>query len=781
MVAAIRGDFVTIDMKEQEAEQKRIDQVIAEINRQISDTEKALAKAHRESRAVQRNFAENTSFNPYEVDDIAESRAQTEQQRRLVAQATTNEDILKRQLRTLKRLAKSPYFGRIDIQDPGEKHTESLYIGTASLMNRDKTDFLIYDWRAPISAIYYNGVLGNVEYQTPSGMQHTKLVRKRQFTIVDGQIKNVFDTSETIGDEMLKQALGAQNDTQMHNIVATIQRQQNTIIRDTKSDLLLVQGVAGSGKTSAILQRIAYLLYHSRQTLNANQIVLFSPNQLFSSYISEVLPSLGERNMRQVTLEGFLARRFEGLEVENLFERYEQRHQEAVGTPHPVADFLESAQVIQALDQYVANLPSDRLAFSSINFRGEVFFSADHIRQLYRQLPTAMSTPQRLVILKNHLIRETQRQASELADSEWIQSALENLDLQQLRRLYGRHHPDDFRTEPARQHYLGRRLAKRRLRVVADAIYNNYFIDFTIQYRDFLSQVQWPAAVTEQTRQQVLRDYDGQLELHQLALMHAATLMYLRDRLAGTGQNNAMQHVFIDEGQDYSPAMLIYLRHAFPKAHFTILGDSEQALFRKLQSPETALAEMSKILEARHPTLIRLRRSYRSTTEITNFAKALLPDGDQIIPFARHGSKPQLIIRYDQAAASEALLATVREQSQHFRTVAIITQTRDFAKRIYQLIRRHCGCHLLTSKDRQLPTGILILPLYLAKGLEFDCVIAADIAQSTIGGQEAIGPLYTTATRAMHKLVMIASGQVSSAVNHLASEQVEIEHQLLNK
>lgn len=185
-----------------------------------------------------------------------------EQQRRLVNQAVENETILKRQLHTLKQLQQSPYFGRIDIQDPGEKQSDSLYIGTASLMNEDETDFLVYDWRAPISAVYYNGTLGPCTYDTPSGTRRTTLVKKRQFTIQNGKITHMFDTNELVGDEMLQQALSEHDDRQMHNIVATIQHEQNDIIRDTKSDLLLVQGVAGSGKTSAILQRIAYLLYH---------------------------------------------------------------------------------------------------------------------------------------------------------------------------------------------------------------------------------------------------------------------------------------------------------------------------------------------------------------------------------------------------------------------------------------------------------------------------------------------------------------------------------------
>ena len=180
---------------ERQAEQARVDAVIAAIEDQITRTKAALAKAHAETRAVEKNYGANTSINRYEIDDIAESRAEIEQQRRLLFQASENEEILKRQLATLQELKKSPYFGRIDILDPGEREPESLYIGVASLMNSDKTDFLIYDWRAPISGVYYNGTLGTVTYPTPNGPQTTKLVKKRQFTIVDGQITNMFDTN----------------------------------------------------------------------------------------------------------------------------------------------------------------------------------------------------------------------------------------------------------------------------------------------------------------------------------------------------------------------------------------------------------------------------------------------------------------------------------------------------------------------------------------------------------------------------------------------------------
>lgn len=760
-------------------EQQRVDLVMKQIDKQIAETKKALADAHKETRAVEKNYSENASINRYEIDDIAESRAMIEQQRQLVSRAAESETILRRQLKTLQNLKRTPYFGRIDIQDPGKNKPETLYIGTASLMNDDKTAFLIYDWRAPISGVYYNGTLGEVRYETPNGIRETVLIKKRQFTIKDGQIVNMFDTNETVGDELLQAALGEQNDQYMHNIVATIQQEQNDIIRDTHSDLLLVQGVAGSGKTSAVLQRIAYLLYHSRTALNADQIVLFSPNRLFSHYISQVLPSLGERNMRQVTMSGFIRRRFEGLQVENIFERYEKR-QRASKQDRRIANFLESQTAMNDIHRYASHLMDEQLQFSNITFEGRVFFTAEHIQELYQEQPNAMKAANRMVQLKNKLIRELQRRVKEEAKKDWVAKELDSLDTQQLHNLYGKKTIDDFRDEDEQYAYLAYRWAKRRLRIVADAIYNDYFIDVYSQYANWLRQLSLPKEIHQEEWQRMIANYSNELEMHRLEMMHAAPLMYLRDLLMGTGQNHSFKYVFVDEMQDYSVAMMIYLRHAFPGAKFTVLGDSEQALFKPLELPEQLLERLSKTLVAKHPNLISLRRSYRSTKEITDFAKALLPDGDRIMSFTRHGQRPALLVRSSVNAVEQALQDSVEKYYEQYETVAVLTKNQEQAQQAYRQLRRQfSNVHLLDMNDTELPSGILVLPVYLAKGLEFDSVIAYDVSQANLKGTDEIGILYTMATRAMHDLTMISNGQVSTAINEKASRQLTIEHELI--
>lgn len=386
-----------MENNEKKTEQLRVDKVVEKIDKKIISADDELNRAHAETKKVQQTYSDNTSVNYFEVDDRIETSAELQQQRGLVSRLTENESILKNQLSTLKDLKKSPYFGRIDIQDEDEDETEKLYIGIASFENEDG-EFLVYDWRAPISSVYYNGTLGEVAYDTPMGQQQTNLKKKRQFQIVDGQIRNMFDTNETVGDEMLQSALGEQNDEYMQNIVATIQHEQNDIIRDTRSNLLVVQGVAGSGKTSAILQRIAFLLYHSRDTLEADQIILFSPNKLFSHYISEVLPSLGERNMRQVTFDEFIDNRLKGLNVQSLFERYET-DVDLTDQQKLVRGFKESAKFMDELQEYCDNLQPSQIFFSDIIFNESTFFSKRKFKLFLIVSPrlprfmTAFSTP----------------------------------------------------------------------------------------------------------------------------------------------------------------------------------------------------------------------------------------------------------------------------------------------------------------------------------------------------------------------------------------------------
>ncbi|QMU09063.1 RNA polymerase recycling motor HelD [Levilactobacillus suantsaii] len=764
---------------EQAHEQHRVDDVVHQIGQRLDRTTAEYNDAHHELRNVLKNYSENTSVNWFEVDDRIETSAELQQQRALVSRLTENQNIIQDQLATYRELQKSPYFGRIDIQDPDETKPESLYIGTASFVDDDE-NFLVYDWRAPISSIYYNGVLGQVAYDTPAGRQQTDLLKKRQFLIQDGQIQSMFDTNETVGDEMLQHVLGEQNDTTMQNIVATIQREQNDIIRDVHSDLLVVQGVAGSGKTSAILQRIAFLLYHSRRDLEADQIVLFSPNRLFSHYISDVLPSLGERNMRQVTLAEFLTQRFQGLNVQTQFDRYESDQQHPVN--QAVRNFQESAAMMTAVADYCTHQTATDLKFTDIRFKGRVFFGHQEIQDIYDSFPTTFPAAERFLKTKNALEKRLRQRIAEEAKADWVRDTIDQLSDEDYHNLLGSKHLGQFEQLDDEIDFLARQIVRRRLRQVDDAIYNGYFLDVYSQYTAFLKQCPLPENVTTDQWQAIIDRYQHDIEFHKLALTDAAPLLYMRDLLIGGGQNHQMQHLFVDEMQDYSIAQLVYLQHAFPRAKLTLLGDSEQALFKAVESPEDLLKNLGVALHAKKSRLITLRRSYRSTLPITTFAKALLPDGDKIEAFNRDGDLPKVVIRYDTASAFKALAHELRSELATNGTVAILTKNTAEAKYVYQELHMDFDLTRLTDTDRTLPTGVVVLPIYLAKGLEFDSVIAYNVSAENYPDQQFTGTLYTIASRAMHHLTLLSIGPVSPLIasEKIPQSDLRIEHELSN-
>ncbi|MFC6182584.1 RNA polymerase recycling motor HelD [Lactiplantibacillus daowaiensis] len=760
----------------QQQEQQRVDTVIKQVKARAKQTDQLLDKAHRETDVIQKNYGDNNSVNTFEVDDRIETNAELQQQKQMVERAVESESILTRQVGVLKDLSNSPYFGRIDIQDSPDEDAEQLYIGTASFVDEHQ-NFLVYDWRAPISSVYYNGTLGEVQYQTPAGQQTTELTKKRQFQIDHGQIKNMFDTNETVGDEILQAVLGEQNDAYMQNIVATIQKEQNDIIRDTYSDLLVVQGVAGSGKTSAILQRIAFLLYHSRASLEADQMVLFSPNRLFSHYISDVLPSLGERNMRQVTLAEFLSARFQGLSVQSLFDRYEV-DQQADATNAAVRDFQESAAFMTQVDRYCHQLPANALRFTDIVFNGDVFFTRAEITAIAASLPAAMQPADRFLAIKNTLIKRLKRRIDQEAQADWVNEQIDQMSDETYHDLLGDKRRGDFQSLDDEVFYIGKQIVTKRLRQVYDAIYNGYFLDTYEQYNDFLGQIDRPETIAPATWRQRCQQFQAGIEYHRIALIDCAPLLLLRDILTGSGENRRMQYIFVDEMQDYSLAQLLYIKHAFPLAKFTLLGDSEQALFKDIEAPRQLLERLRDAFNVRRANLITLSKSYRSTMQITNFAKALLPDGDQIQAFTREGDLPKVMIRYGEDNAQQGLLTEVNRLLTTTSTVAVLTRNLAESKHVYQFLKHHTVTTLMADSDRTMPQGVIVLPIYLAKGLEFDAVIAYDISATNYPDEQSVGLLYTIASRAMHHLTLLSIGDVSPLIAKLDPTLFTIEHQV---
>lgn len=732
-----------------DAEQRRVDKTRARIATRLDEVTAEINRAHAETTRIERSYGESTKVNITEVDDRMETNAAVQQQKQLVARAVENEEILGREQQVLKRLQPAPYFGRIDVDD-GQR--ETLYIGTGSLQDADGR-FLVYDWRAPIASIYYNGVLGNVSYDAPAGKQTVDLVRKRQYRIEDGQIVHMFDVSETIGDEMLQSVLGDQSDEYMRSIVSTIQREQNTIIRDTSSQLLIVQGAAGSGKTSAILQRIAYLLYHSQHSLESEQLLLFSPNRLYATYISQVLPSLGEKNMLQTTLSEFLTKRFTGLQVQTLFDRYEDDQGSLPEATGRMRAFKESAAFMAMVRGFAKH--QGQLHFIDIELDGRVFFSKETMAAIYAKQPAAATSADKFAAVRKTLMRRLNLRIKMEASADWVDEILAGLSEQQVRSYIGN---TTFEESSDELTTVARAVVARKFAPVYTALYDDYFIDDYAEYRQFLDDcpqtVASPGAWAE-----MARTFSADIEAHKMRLEDAAPVMLIRDILTGGGQNHAVRAVFVDEMQDYSPALLQYVHHAFPNATLTLLGDRAQDVFTSAYQDGDYVAAIKATFPDMTSRLIELNRAYRSSKPITDFASHLLPDGDKIQAFARGGMMPQLRI-CPRGDLQKTLVSAVTNQASRNHSVAIITRTAKDAAGLHAQLTTHAPqlkARLLSADDIELGSGVMILPVYLAKGLEFDAVTVYQATSANYGNRGGRDVLYTAATRALHELVLIAS------------------------
>ncbi|MCZ3509263.1 AAA family ATPase [Lactobacillus gasseri] len=751
---------------EQQKEQKHLDKVLGLIKKKESELDHSIEHAQNEAQNINSHFFDDVKLDYDGYSTSMDTALSIHQQQQMLAERQNAWQHSAKQLSTLQRLEKRPYFARVDFQEPNED-PETIYIGLGSFA--DKEDhFLIYDWRAPISSIYYDGKLGKVSYNAPDGVQTVDMTKKRQFLIEDGKITNMFDTNESIGDQMLLNVLNEKSSTQMKSIVTTIQREQNKIIRNTSADLLFVQGAAGSGKTSAIMQRVAYLLYRYRGNLTSSDVIMFSPNQLFNDYVKNVLPEMGEQNMVQMTYWQFVSRRVPGMNVENLFEQFEDNEQN-----DKIVNLKDSLQFFNAVTRYAKHLEKNGLIFKNIYFKNKKkpFFDKEKIKEIYYGFNENYHLRNRIEATKEALINSLNRRIEPETKKAWVDKTIESLDQEQLNKLYDR--PDqEFESSAKEEHFLARKIVIKQLKQVNRKIHQNRFLNIRAQYLRFLravpklidlskweiSQEEWEAHI-ENVKE---RFRNGKIKMADIS-----PYLYLYDLVTGRRTDYEMRCAFIDEIQDYTPFQLAYLKYNFPRAKFTMLGDLNQAIFTKDES-KTLLGQISKLFDPEKTDVVQLTKSYRSTKELTNFTKQILRQGEKIEAFDRRGPKPAFYKRDSLEKEYNALEDILVENDEQKLTTAIITKTLAEAQEVAKVLKeRKIKATLIGSANQRLVPGTLVMPSYLAKGLEFDAVIAWNVSRDNYHQLDETQLLYTITSRAMYKLDLIYTGEKSPLFDDL--------------
>ncbi|TYC48108.1 ATP-dependent DNA helicase [Weissella muntiaci] len=742
-----------------QTEQTRLDGVLVKIQDAIVANQKDLQQAQSNKEDVESGW-KDVRIKAGTYGSLFETAMGVRQQQQMLQERELAMNSASHQAEVLGRLKQRPYFARIDIQEPGSDNVEPIYIGLASFSD-GVDNFLIYDWRAPISSVYYDANLGPVTYETPDGTQSADLKLKRQFQIEDGKIVTLFDTDETVGDQLLLNALAGESSTKMKSIVTTIQKEQNKIIRNTAADLLFVQGAAGSGKTSAVLQRVAFLLYRYRGRIDAGQVVMFSPNQLFNDYIDQVLPELGEQNMVQMTYYQYASRRLPKLHLETLQERFEAQ---ATGDRKKIIDLKGTSLYFKAMERYAKSLNQAEIRVRPIKFRGEEIISKEQIADIYYSFNANYNLGNRLQATKERLLKMLQGRIGNEMQKPWVEDAVQALSKEEYDSLLG-DNPREFKSDDQEFKTLAKLIVTQELAPIVRGVNRNRFININNQFVHFLKTVPnlidlAANGLSEAAWEKGVKVTIEKMKQGDLSLADMTPFMFLFDQIKGSRGERDIRFVFIDEIQDYTPFQLAFLKFSFPRARFTMLGDLNQAIFTK----ENAVSLQSELAELFDPTkseYVQLTQTYRSTQQITDYSKAILTDGAEIDAFERAGELPSVQVVVDNQQMAEATKQQLTANLAANETTAIITKTLAEAETVYELLRDQTDVTVIRTENQRLVPGTIIVPAYLAKGLEFDAVIMWDASAETYHGDDERQLVYTIASRAMHQLTIFAVGELS--------------------
>ncbi|TDQ42010.1 RNA polymerase recycling motor HelD [Aureibacillus halotolerans] len=642
---------------------------------------------------------------------------------------------------TLERQKNTPYFCRVDFQYDQSPSIESIYIGAAALRD-EEGDLHIFDWRAPISNLFYNTVsLGEASFEAPSGTIHGNVHLKRQMEIKDGQLKRVFDTDVTVGDSMLEQMASDATDTKMKTIVATIQKEQNDIIRDDLKKTLLINGVAGSGKTSIALQRVAYLLYTYKDKLSHADFLLLTPNGVFRDYLSNVLPQLGEENIRQLMLYDVM-RQLAGpkVRIQHPYDYLEDLHSKKTA-PSRVADRKAELAFMKLIDQYINKLNDEGLRFKSLSIETKLLFSEEQLRTLYYDGKGKMPHHERILFLKKQLLKKLSGMEESVRKKRYQRLISSNTYIGEEEELQKR----------------SRQSAKRLFKRINKQVTNLEFLDFYQTYVDLFSN-----PMEGNDWDDISRESTAELKNGYIPFEDAAAFIYLKNALLDR-QSFRERQLMIDEMQDYSPAQLYMLIHYFPRAQFTLFGDVQQAVYKY---PEQATSyDQYKRLLGEDINISELHKSYRSTKHIVDFAANLLPSAIKMDAVDRPGEMPEIQRFSSREEWRDKIASTLQAWSDsNVRRVAIITKHEKQALEVYQALNTHIDVELVSRHSSAMNKNVIVIPSYMSKGLEFEGVIVADAGKDYYKGDADQHLLYTMCTRPLHRLLLLHQSDIAFPV-----------------
>ncbi|MEE1086844.1 MAG: AAA family ATPase [Schaedlerella sp.] len=655
--------------------------VTEKLNNKIQEVGKKIEEVQQDIEGMHDYYWENyTEMDQYGYENFDNQQA-------LLTQINANTENMK-MFQRLRKMKDSPFFGSVDFVYDGETEAEPFYIGIANFSEKNGQLPFVYDWRAPVSSLFYDYDSGKASYEAPGGTMDGEIVSKRQYKIRSGKLIYEFESDMKIDDDILKQELGANSDTQLKNIVRTIQKEQNAIIRNTKDKILAIQGAAGSGKTSVALHRIAYLLYHDRERLNSSNVLILSPNTVFSDYISHILPELGEENIQEMSFDIFAYR--ELLDVAaDCEDRYHYIEDQIQGVKTEFGEWKQSEGFIGAMEGFLLELEDRLVDFKDISYKGFTKKEEDIMNLFYYKFPE--------IPLLDRM------------------SAIMDLFVDEYETLYNRDLKED------------------ELVIITEKFMSLYVtMDIYEIYNWFLQDYGIPELPNRSKERRVL-DYED-----------VYPVLYLKYRLHGARSQKHIRHLVIDEMQDYSYLQYVILEKMF-SCNMTILGDRAQTV---AEEQRDVLKFIPKIF-GKNIRRIEMKKSYRNTIEIAKYAEKIA-SVKGIEYLERHGKSVEERTADSLKDVMQEVFSIEKTGGKGYETAAVLTMTEEEAKSCYECLKAEGKEVSYIDRDStEFKKGLTVTTFYQAKGLEFDQVFVIEGEKENPFYTQY---QYIAATRALHEL-----------------------------